>query len=62
MDTGSGIMAAMGHNMLAGRAMATDDLEAFIDEGIRRSIEAGYHPTIFVGMRAAMERSRPLPG
>jgi hypothetical protein len=32
--------------------MATDDLEAFIDESIRRSIRAGYHPTIFIGMRA----------
>jgi hypothetical protein len=32
--------------------MNVDELEAFIDEGIRRSIRGGYNPTIFVGMRA----------
>jgi len=32
--------------------MNVDDLDAFIDEGIRRSIKGGYKPTIFVGMRA----------
>jgi hypothetical protein len=30
---------------------ASPELEAFIDEGIKLSIERGYHPTIFVGMR-----------
>ena len=28
-----------------------DDLEAFVDEGIRRARERGYHPTAFVQMR-----------
>jgi hypothetical protein len=32
--------------------MNVDELEAFIDEGILRSIKGGYNPTIFVGMRA----------
>jgi hypothetical protein len=32
---------------------ASAELEAFIDEGIKLSIERGYHPTIFVGMRHA---------
>jgi hypothetical protein len=32
--------------------MATYDLDTFIDESIRRSIKAGYRPTVFVGMRA----------
>jgi hypothetical protein len=34
---------------------ASAELEAFIDEGIKLSIEREYHPTIFVGcaMRAA---------
>lgn len=32
--------------------VATPQLEAFIDETIRVSREHGYHPTIFIGMRA----------
>lgn len=30
---------------------ASSELEAFIDEAIRRGREKGYHPTIFIGMR-----------
>jgi len=30
---------------------ASPELEAFIDEGIKRAIERGYHPTVFTGMR-----------
>lgn len=33
------------------RRTASPALEAFIDEGIKLSIERDYHPTIFVGMR-----------
>jgi hypothetical protein len=32
--------------------IATPALEAFIDETIRVSREHGYHPTVFIGMRA----------
>jgi hypothetical protein len=28
-----------------------DLLEAWIDEGLRRCVARGYHPTIFIGMR-----------
>jgi|WetSurMetagenome_2_1015567.scaffolds.fasta_scaffold145521_2 hypothetical protein len=31
--------------------MDTADLDAFIDEGLRRSIDRHYHPHIFIGMR-----------
>ena len=33
--------------------MASHELEAFIDESIRRGAERGYHPTVFIGMRHA---------
>ena len=32
--------------------MASVGLEAFIDELIRLSAKSGYHPTVFIGMRA----------
>ena len=32
--------------------MNVDELEAFIDEAIRLSAANGYHPTVFIGMRA----------
>ena len=31
--------------------MAEDELEAFVDEGIRQSVLRGYHPHVFVAMR-----------
>lgn len=30
---------------------ASAELETFIDEGIKKSQEKGYHPTVFIGMR-----------
>lgn len=32
-------------------AKASPELEAFIDETIKRGIERDYHPTVFIGMR-----------
>ena len=32
--------------------MNVDELEAFIDETIRRAKEKDYHPKVFIGMRA----------
>ena len=33
------------------KRIASPELEAFVNEGIRLSKERGYNPTIFVGMR-----------
>jgi hypothetical protein len=33
------------------KKLASPDLEAFVDETIRRSKERGYNPSVFVGMR-----------
>lgn len=36
------------------------DLEAFVDEGIRRAKAVGYVPTIFIGMRSTMGTKRAM--
>lgn len=33
---------------------ASPELEAFIDETIRRGAAKGYHPTVFIGMRQSL--------
>ncbi|URK88003.1 hypothetical protein LP421_10510 [Rhizobium sp. RCAM05350] len=33
---------------------ASPELEAFIDDTIRRGQKKGYHPTVFIGMRSAL--------
>lgn len=35
-------------------AKASQSLEAFIDEGIKRGAAKGYHPTVFIGMRQSL--------
>jgi len=36
------------------------DLDAYVDESIRRSKAVGYVPTIFIGMRATMGTKRAI--